>query len=130
MAEDGDRDSEAGTPRIAWETAEVEDGELHVALAGDVPKAWRKRFSAVLAQLDAAGEQQWGAVKVAKGRIVVRDVAEGAEADLRHQLESALLQANADLAADDGEEQTQGQEQDPQQQRDGRMTAAFREFAD
>lgn len=116
-------------PRIAWQTAEVSDGELRVALEGELPKHWGRRFSELLDRL-SQGEERWGSVKVAKGRISVREVSEGCEGDLRHQLESALRQANADLGALDTDASTQTREQDAQAQRDERMTAAFRDFAD
>lgn len=58
----------------------------------------------------------------------MRDVEEGCESDLRHQLESALLQVNSDLGAV-GDEGGQAVGRSPQQERDGRMTEAFRGFA-
>lgn len=72
--------------------------------------------------------RRWGAVKVTRGRITVAHVADGAEADLRHELESAVLQANADLGAGaDAGAQPVGRDAGPS--RDERMTAAFRGFA-
>jgi hypothetical protein len=120
---------EEDAPRIAWETAEVSGGELRVSLDGATPKRWRKRFTSVLDRLDHDAESRWGAVKVANGEITVRDVTEGCEEDLHHQLESALLQANADLVAATGDDDRRAAQQSPEQQRDGRMTAAFRGFA-
>jgi hypothetical protein len=114
-------------PRIAWDTAEVSDGDLEVELAGELPKGWATRFGEVLARLTQDGERRWGRTKVAKGRIKVRDLSEGCEKDLRHELESALLQANADLGAIETR-QEQGT-QTPEQQSDERMTGAFRAFA-
>jgi hypothetical protein len=115
-------------PRIDWQTAEVSDGELHVEVAGAMPKGWAKRVSEVLARLTPESETRWGAVKVAKRQITVRDLGEGSEADLRHELESALLQANADLGAiETGQAAT---EATPAEQRDERMSEAFRAFAE
>lgn len=113
------------SPRIEWASAEVEDGELQVELAGELPKGWAKRFGAVFARLGADGEQRWGEARVKKGRLLVGGLTEGCEADLRHELESALQQANADLLA--GEDD---REQSPEDGPDARMTAAFRSFAD
>jgi hypothetical protein len=118
------------SPRIDWETAEVSDGELRVELAGELPKGWGKRFTAVLDRLGAqGGEARWAPPRVRKGAIVVAGVGEGCEADLRHQLESAVLQANADLdvGADAG---AQLAGESPEAERDARMTGAFRGFAD
>jgi hypothetical protein len=116
-------------PHIEWDSAEVSDAQLRVALGGEIPKRWAKRFAEVVDRLGHDSEDRWGAVKVAKGEIAVHDLHEGCEADLRHQLESALLQANADLGAG-RDERAQVDDANPEQQRDGRMTAAFREFAE
>jgi hypothetical protein len=116
-------------PHIEWDRAEVSDAQLRVALGGEIPKHWAKRFAEVFERLGQGSEDRWGAAKVAKGEIAVRDLREGCEADLRHQLESALLQANADLGAG-RDEGAQVDQASPEQQRDGRMTAAFRGFAE
>jgi hypothetical protein len=116
------------TPQIDWTTAEVNDGELTVEIAGVVPKGWIPRLKALLERLGHTGSEQWGPIKVAKGRIRVGELAEGTEPDLRHLLESAVLQANADLLTDDDEHEDAGQES-PEQARDSRMGAAFRAFA-
>jgi hypothetical protein len=124
-----DRPADDDAPRIDWQTAEVSDGDLRVALAGEIPKRWAARFGELFDRLGHDSENRWGAAKVAKGALRVRDVADGSEADLRHELESAVLQANADFdaVADDG---ARAAEQSPEQQRDERMTAAFRDFTD
>jgi hypothetical protein len=114
-------------PHIEWDSAEVSDAQSRVALGGGIPKRWAKRFGEVFDRLGHDSEDRWGAVKVAKGEIAVRDLREGCEADLRHQLESALLQANADAGAG-RDERAQDDDASPGQQRDGRMTAAFRGF--
>jgi hypothetical protein len=116
------------SPRIDWETAEVHDAELRVELAGELPKGWRKRFAAVFERLADADEERWGKLDVTKRRIVVPALTDGCEGDLRHQLESALLQANADLgaAADEGSELA---DEDPERERDEHMTETFRGFA-
>jgi hypothetical protein len=116
-------------PHIEWDSAEVSDAQLRVALGGEIPKRWAKRFAEVFDRLGQDSEDRWGAVRVAKGEIDVRDLREGCEADLRHQLESALLQANADLGAG-RDERARIDDASPEQQRDGRMTAAFRGFAE
>ena len=70
-----------------------------------------------------SGGSHWGAIKVTKKKVTVADVTAGAEHDLRHLLESAVMQANADFAAP--EEDTEHERSDQDQQ----MTDAFREFA-
>ena len=117
----------AETPQIDWTSAEVSDGELTVGISGDVPKGWVARLKALLERLGQTGSERWGPIKVAKGKISVEDLQDGAESDLRHLLESAILQANADLAPQDEPDEA-GQES-PERARDGRMTAAFRAFA-
>jgi hypothetical protein len=118
----------AEKPQINWTSAEVSDGELTVGIAGDVPKGWVSRLKALLERLGQTGSESWGPVKVAKGRITVEDLQDGAEPDLRHLLESAILQANADVTPHDDGDGASGQES-PERARDGRMTAAFRAFA-
>ena len=118
----------AEAPRIDWTSAEVSDGELTVGISGDVPKGWAPRLKALLERLGQTGSERWGPIKVAKGKISVEDLQDGAEPDLRHLLESAILQANADLAPHDEADAVAGQES-PERARDGRMTAAFRAFA-
>lgn len=114
-------------PTIDWASARVEDGELRVQLAGELPKGFGTRVQEVLARLGGDAERRWGRVKVVKGEIRVRDPREGAEQDLRHELESAMLQASADLAPQEEDAEDEG---GPEQQRDERMAAAFRAFAD
>jgi hypothetical protein len=111
-------------PQIAWQEAEVHDGELHVALSQPAPQGWAKRFRAVLARLGQEGEDRWGRVSVSRREIRVADVAEGGEGDLRHLLESVLAQVNADLSPEE-----QPAEPSAEVQRDERLTEAFRGFA-
>jgi hypothetical protein len=115
-------------PQIDWTSAEVSDGELTVGIVGDVPKGWVARLKALLERLGQTGSERWGPIKVAKSRITVGELVDGAEPDLRHLLESAILQANADLAPHEEGSEGAGQES-PEQARDGRMAAAFRAFA-
>jgi hypothetical protein len=111
---------------IDWASAEVEDGQLTVALSGEPNAAWAKRAQAVVERLQRPGSG-WGAVKVAKGRIRVKDVAAGAEEDLRHVLDGAVQQANADYApSEQADDEDDGERSDA----DGAMTEAFRSFAD
>ncbi len=113
-------------PRIEWETASVSDGRLQVEVAGELPKHWRARFEQVLERLQRAshGEERWGEVRMRKGEIRVADVAEGGEGDLRHLLESVVLEVGAGDDRDAAPESTKS----PDQERDERLTSAFRAF--
>jgi hypothetical protein len=104
---------------IDWSTAQVSDAELVVALAPSPPPQWRARAKGAIALLERPG-QSWDAIKVRKDRIVVSGVAEGSEGDVRHFLESVVLQANAG-ERDEAEEHVD--------EADERMTSAFQSFA-
>jgi hypothetical protein len=108
-------------PAIVWGEAEVHDGELHVGLDGEAPRGWASRFRSVLARLAQDGEPRWGRISVSRREIRVAEVSEGGEADLRHLLDSVLLQVNSDLSPEQDDER-----ESPEQQRDARMTEAFR----
>jgi hypothetical protein len=103
---------------IEWSGARVDDGELVVELSEPPSAQWRKRATAALGLLQRSG-QKWGDVDIRKDRIVVGDVAEGTEADVRHFVESIVLQANA------GEREPEPEHRDDA---DARMTAAFQAF--
>jgi hypothetical protein len=111
---------------IDWESAEIEDGELTVGLTGQKSKDWRARFENVLALLDTP-HTAWGEVTLVKDRIVVAGVEQGSESDLRHFLESIVIQANADTRR--GEEETEPQDAPDKPDPDAEMTRAFRAFA-
>jgi hypothetical protein len=113
--------------QIDWASATVDDGQLTVALDGKPSKEWTDRVEGVLERLHAhGGDSGWGAIKVTKKKLTVDDVADGSAGELRHLLESAVLQANADLAADD--EDDDGKD-DKRSEADQQMTDAFRAFA-
>jgi hypothetical protein len=79
---------------IDWTTAAVRKGRLTVEIAGDPGGAWSARVREVAERLDRPGSA-WGEIAVKRSTLGVEDVTEGAEADLRHLLDSAVLQANA-----------------------------------
>ena len=108
---------------IDWASAEVRGGDLSVEVAGEPNAEWAARVQAIVERLQRPGSG-WGAVKVAKGRIRVKDVAAGAEEDLRHVLDGAVQQANADFAPEDDDAG------DGPSEADSAMTEAFRSFAD
>jgi hypothetical protein len=107
---------------IDWASAEVKGGDLTVTLEGEPNAAWGERVQAIVERLDRPGSA-WGAVKVGKAKVQVAAIAAGAEEDLRHVLDGAVQQANADFAPeaeDDGGEASEA---------DAAMTETFRSFA-
>src|SRR3954452_11393461 len=121
MARD-ERDESQG--QIAWETARVKGGYLGGELAGDASAAWSRRVGDIVERLDRSGS--WGPVKVTRAKLRVRAVPRGREQDLRHLLESAVQQVNADFAPRP-DSRNGG---DPSSKDDAELTATFRAFAD
>jgi hypothetical protein len=111
-------------PGIDWSTAEVADGRLEVALGGRRSSAWAERLEQVLERLDRGGHH-WGEIEIAKKKLRVDAVEPGAEEDLRHFLESAVLQANTDVPPKE-RKQSGGERSDADRQ----MTDVFRSFAE
>jgi hypothetical protein len=116
---------------IDWASAGIEDATLTVELTGASSKAWKQRFESVLVLLETT-HSRWGEVHLNKSRIQVAEVQPGTETELRHFLESVVLQVNSELpppqeAEQDAEEDTHD---DQEGQADRQMTAAFRAFAD
>jgi hypothetical protein len=109
---------------IDWSQASVDDGSLTVPFAGKTPKKWTDRLGDVTATLTRGG-RGWGEVSVGRKKLRVDEVTAGCEADLRHFLESAVLQANADVPVED-EADSDEERSDADQQ----MTEAFRSFAE
>ena len=110
---------------IDWASATVKDGDLTVALAGEPSADWAQRVQAVLERLERPGSG-WGATKVTKTGIKVKAVTAGAEDDLRHLLDGAVQQANADFAPPEEAEAGDGKLSEA----DSAMTEAFRSFSD
>lgn len=108
--------------QIDWSTAEIEDGTLSVRLSGEDLKAASASFDGVLLLL-AHSTRGWGRVRLRRGAITVDEVQEGSEADLRHFLESVVMQVNSDLLGPPEDEP-----QSPSTT-DERMRETFREFA-
>ena len=108
--------------RIDWAEATVDGGQLTAPLAGEPTKEWAERVASVIERLHS-GNSNWGAIKVTKKKVTVADVTAGAEQDLRHLLESAVMQANADFAA------PKQDSEDERSREDQQMTDAFQQFA-
>jgi hypothetical protein len=107
---------------IDWASAEVRGGDLTVALEGEPNAAWGERVQAIVERLDRPASG-WGAVKVGKAKVRVEAIAAGAEEDLRHLLDGAVQQANADFAPEADDDEGEASEAD------AAMTERFRSFA-
>jgi hypothetical protein len=108
---------------IDWSSATVSDAQLTVTLAGTPPAKFKDQVEDVIGQLRRSGSA-WGEIAVGKRKLTVDSVSPGAEGDLRHFLESALLQASTSAGVEDEDEDED--ESGP----DAEMTAKFRSFAD
>lgn len=112
---------------LQWSSASVSEGRLTVGFRGDPASEWTQRLTAIIDRLDRP-DGRWGAIEVKRKRgVSVADVTSGCEADLRHMLDGAALQANADLAPDDDDADA-GRAKLSEQ--DVAMTDRFRSFAD
>ncbi len=112
---------------LDWASAEVHDGKLEVPLRGELPSGWKDTFERTIALLPSGG---WGKVRLKKERVRVRDVAEGDEDQLRHFLESVVMQANqAHERPDEEADDDRDADADRHDPRDAEMTERFRSFA-
>jgi hypothetical protein len=118
---------------IDWASAEVHDGDVTVELSGRDSKQWRERFDTVLRLLGPSGGG-WDEVKLTKGSIRVKSLQPAAEDDLRHFLESLVVQVNAELPDElgegDGEDEDGAESLDRGAILDAEMTATLRSFAE
>ncbi|HEX3434985.1 MAG TPA: hypothetical protein VHT25_13100 [Solirubrobacteraceae bacterium] len=111
---------------IDWSGAEVEHGTVVVALTGSASKDWSERFEGV-AKLLGQGNTDWGEVTLTKKAIKVADLQPGAEHDLRHFLESVVVQVNSEFVAKVDEQAAEPD--DPQAAQDSTMTDRLRSFS-
>jgi hypothetical protein len=88
--------NDSAEPLIDWGAADIDEGVLSVTLKGDIPKGWSRRFSSLVSLLEQ-GSSGWGEIAIHKSTITVADIQQGSEDDLRHLLESVVMQANADF---------------------------------
>jgi hypothetical protein len=114
--------------QIDWASAQMEDGKLTVELTGKGSKAWKARFENVLALLDTP-HAGWGDVRLNKSAVKVTDVQQGTEPELRHFLESVVLQANSDTQPQAPEDVAEIDEAAEEPDVDEQMTATFKAFA-
>ena len=108
---------------IDWESASVDGARLTVSLLGSPSREWRERVAEVIERLQR-GDGGWGEIKATKSSVRVDGVSPGSETELRHLLESAFLQANADLRPE-----ADAAESDDRLAADQQMTDAFRSFS-
>lgn len=104
-----------------WRSADVRDGRLTVAFTEKPQKDWIERLERVVERLHRPSPG-WQAIEIKKTKLAVDAVAPGSEADLRHFLDSALLQANAEPEGDHDAP-------DGRSEQDQVLTRIFRGFA-
>src|SRR6201987_1951324 len=111
---------------INWGSAEIENATLSVELTGASSKAWKQRFESVLTLLDTP-HRRWGEIHVNKKGIRVADVQPGTEPELRHFLESIVLQVDSELPEpEEPGKEAKEQQVDRAVEADRRLTAGFR----
>jgi hypothetical protein len=120
--------ADSDSRQIDWASAQIEDGALTVELTGKGSKVWKARFANVLALLDTP-HTSWGEVRLHKSTVTVAGVQQGGESELRHFLESAVLQANSDTQPETPEDDAEGDDEGGEHDVDEQMTATFRAFA-
>lgn len=136
----------ASEPALDWSSASVSDGKLVVTVDGELPSGWKNSFESVVTLLDRGSLE----IKLKKdGKLAVGGVAEGEEEKVRHLLEGAVQQANADTApedeededgsdsdddeaedADEGDGDSNADDDSESKDTDAEMTERFRAFAD
>lgn len=110
--------------QIDWGSARVRDGRLSVKLSGSSSSDWKRHFESVLALLGARNGE-WGDVHLTDKHIKVADLRPGTETEVRHFLESIVVQANSDCEPDAPKREDKGEHAAA----DERMTTVFRGFA-
>ncbi len=114
-------------PKLDWKSAEVRESILTVKLEGDRPKGWKASFESTVRLL---GGGDWGKVTLKSSLVRVADVDSGNEAKLKHFLESAVQQANADHPVEPEPEDDRGEpEGKAPGDADAEMTHNFQSFA-
>jgi hypothetical protein len=114
--------------QIDWASAQMTDGTLTVELTGKGSKAWKERFENVLALLDTP-HAAWGEVRLRKSAVQVAGVQQGTEPELRHFLESIVLQANSDTQPEAPKDDAEVDDAGEETALDEQMTATFKTFA-
>jgi hypothetical protein len=118
-------------PQLDWSAAQVSEGTLTVAVAGEFDDEWEQTFVRTLALLSSTGT--WGAVAFKKGTVTVADVQELSEENVRFALDGAVQEANAhhyDDADQSDEDAGEDDEESAGDETDRRMTDRFRDPSD
>jgi hypothetical protein len=110
---------------LDWSSAAVKDGVLTVEVSGTPNADWARGLESVVERLYRPGSD-WGEIEISKATLRVASVTPGCEPDLRHFLDSVVLQVNSNFAPD--EEGDEGDDSDGSDQ-DREMTEVFRSFA-
>ncbi len=103
---------------VDWAKTEAQNGKVKLPLTGQASKHWAKEAASILERLDPT----WP-IEVKSKSIVVEAVARGQEGDVRHMIESVVLEANARLVAEDSDRDDARPDAT-----DEEMTSAFRAF--
>jgi hypothetical protein len=111
---------------IDWSGASVDGSRLTLPFDAKASAEFKDQLIESIGRLDRGSG--WGDVKVTRSGVKVADVTEGVESDLRHLLEAAVLQANANLATDEDEDEESASDGE-RSEADERMTETFRGFA-
>ena len=104
----------------------VKDAVLTVEVSGTPNADWTRGLESILERLYRPGSG-WGEVKVSKATLRVASLSPGCETDLRHFLDSAVLQVNSNFAP--GEEGDDDGDDRGESARDREMTEVFRSFS-
>ncbi len=113
--------------KLDWSSAEVDGGELTVALEGEVSEQWQEHFERTVRLL---GSADWEQVELEDPGVRVHGVTAGQEDKLRHYLEGVVDQANAAVAAQEEAEREDSDGEDGRDGEDAQMTERFRSFAE
>jgi len=85
---------------LDWSTAEVKDGTVTVELSAKPPSDWAQHFDRTVELLHRGN---WADVKLKNKKIRLGVVIAGSEDDVRHFLESVVLEANTTIEPDEQE---------------------------
>jgi hypothetical protein len=94
---------------LDWSTAEVNDGTVTVELSGKPAARWAKHFDRTVQLLHRGN---WSEVKLKNKQIRLGVVSAGTEDDVRHFLESLVLEANTTIEPEEQEAAGDGSKED------------------
>jgi hypothetical protein len=94
MDREAERSMRAMDSHIDWNTSEVEADELSASLQPAPDFAFMVEFDGVVDRYKRSGEDRWGRVLLAEGKVVVSDVQPQFAHELRAFLDDAVIEAN------------------------------------